>query len=89
MFPTVSKMPLVLLLLSPLMVESAVAVVGAPPPHSAAGVPARRRLSLDGGGWHLQLDPSDTKVTTMAANGSKVSHNLARPLPLLNSPRGT
>jgi beta-galactosidase/beta-glucuronidase len=38
----------------------------------AVGAPLRQSLSLDGGGWRLQLDPTDAKVATMAANGSKV-----------------
>ena len=41
--------------------------------------PVRQRLSLDGGGWHMQLDPSDPKVATMAANGSKVAGPISVP----------
>ena len=34
----------------------------------AVGAPLRQRISLDGGGWRLQLDPTDAKVATMAPN---------------------
>jgi hypothetical protein len=58
--------------------ETAPAGDRAPRANHAPPAP-RRRFSLDGGGWQLQLDPSDAKVATMATNGSKVAGPVSVP----------
>ena len=58
-------------LLGNLLVMAAADVAVTAP--GATAPPLRSSLDLDGAGWTLELDPTDPKVLTMAANGSKVA----------------
>ena len=59
-----------------LVMAAADVAVAAP---GATAPPLRSSVDLDGAGWALELDPTDSKVLTMAANGSKVAMGTSEP----------